>query len=96
MRELFAVRDEKSGHFLKSFEDSSAVNALRGFELGINEPGNLMSSFPADFGLYRLGSFDPTSGILTGLESPVHLANGASLKRESSVQNTLPFGSPKQ
>lgn len=64
---FFCVYDHKSGIYAKQpFFDTSAVNAIRGFEQAVNtqHESNHLHHYPDDFHLHQLGSFDPQTGEL--------------------------------
>lgn len=78
---LFAVLDVKANYFLQPFADSSTVGALRGFEIGCNDPKSTFNRFPDDFALCELASFDVNSGALVAHAAPLNLATARSLIR---------------
>lgn len=78
---LFAVLDVKAGYFLQPFSDSSTVGALRGFEVGANDPKSTFNRFPDDFALCELASFDVNTGELVPHAAPLNLATARSVIR---------------
>lgn len=84
---LFAVLDVKANYFLKPFAESSAVQALRGFEVAANEDSTF-KRFPDDFALCELGDFDSQTGVLTPRSSPVNLATARHLLKKDDLPQT--------
>lgn len=92
---LFAVLDIKSGFFLKPFAESSTVQALRGFDIAVNESDSTFRRFPDDFALMELAEFDSQNGQLQAHAAPVNLGTGRSVLRNPEQQLSLASGSPK-
>lgn len=63
--ELFSVKDVKSGTFESPFRSTNSVTAIRSFAHNVNNPELLIKEYPEDFDLYKIGEFDPDTGILT-------------------------------
>lgn len=78
---ITAVRDLKTDHFLRPQFQNSIPDALRGWEMIANDSDSLISRFPADFGLYHLGDFDPQSGKITLLPVPSSLGVATEFKK---------------
>lgn len=65
---LYAVRDVKS-HWLTPTMDVNDEVAIRNFAFAVQNPQNTSFHFaPKDFALYRVGSFDLDTGVLTPCE----------------------------
>lgn len=90
---LFCILDIKSGFYLKPFAESSTVQALRGFEIAVNESDSTFKRFPDDFALMDLGDFDCQSGLLVANTAPVNLGTGRSVIRNPERQSHLALGS---
>lgn len=73
---LYSVHDAKTG-FSAPFLDSTDESAARGFSFAFAKADNLYSFAPADFRLYRIGTFDTSSGKVNSCV-PVHVADGSS------------------
>ena len=75
---LFCVYDSKSGQHGMPFVMESDEAAKRSFLDSLAEVRmpTLLSKFPSDYELRRLGSYDTESGELSG-EKPVLIANAA-------------------
>lgn len=78
---LFCTLDVKANHYLKPFSDENTINAIRGFEIAVNEGDNVMRRFPDDFALCELGDFDRATGAIKLHPVPVNIASGRSLVR---------------
>lgn len=71
---LYSVRDLKN-NFAPPYVDSGDESAKRTFILSV-EQAPVVSRFPQDFELYKVGTFDPASGHVEPLELPVFLIRG--------------------
>lgn len=56
--------------------------AQRQFEVIVNDGNSIISKFPEDYRLYRVGEFDMLSGLITPEKAPVEIAHGLSFKKE--------------
>jgi len=81
---LFAILDLKANFYLNPFPESSSINALRGFELAVNEGKSTVSKFPDDFCLMELGDFDTLTGAITPYTSPLNLGSGRTVLRNQN------------
>lgn len=72
---LYSVFDEKASAFARLFAFSQDGEALRAFGETVNDPKTSLASHPGDFKLYRMGTFDDASGMITPEKQPVFLAN---------------------
>ena len=80
---VYSVHDDKVG-FCPVFMDSNDESAIRGFAYAFRQSSSLMSFAPSDFRLYRVGSFDTQSGILSSECSPVLVSDLVSLVRKEN------------
>ena len=71
---VYCVRDSKSG-FTSPVLSASDDLAKRDFFFAVSHDNALLANFPVDFDLYRVGSFDTVTGILTPITPLVHIAN---------------------
>lgn len=68
-RNLYCIKDVKVSAFTSPFTMQGDVQAKRYFHEMSNDENTTLSKYPADFELFRLGSFDDSSGeLFTGLE----------------------------
>lgn len=74
---IFSMRDKHTGFSVPTF-DVNDQSAIRNFSHALVNAGGILSFAPADFDLYRLGSFDSDSGLLTPEPLPVMIISGAS------------------
>lgn len=84
MKKVFAIRDLKAQCFYAPFCDDSTVNALRGFEIGVNDSKSMFNKFPDDFALCEFGTFDPVKGFFAIGETWTELARGSDVIHRSS------------
>ncbi|UPW41636.1 nonstructural protein [Peromfec virus RodF8_33] len=73
---LYSVQDAATG-FLTPTMDSNDASALRNFRHAMIASRDVMHTHPSDFALYRIGSFDTESGILTPLTPPALILRGS-------------------
>lgn len=71
IKTIYAMKDDLRG-FLSPFTDVNDDVAMRNFDFGCKS-NDLVNFRPQDFSLYKLGSIDEDSGIITPLASPVYL-----------------------
>jgi len=88
---LFSTYDVKAKFFVKLFQESSSIAALRGFDVAVNEADSIFSRFPDDFCLMEIAEFDQQTGALIPHTSPLNLGSARSVLRQPTEQNTLPF-----
>lgn len=69
---VYAMRDVKTGFLTPSF-DSNDETAIRNFSHAVINSDSIIFSFAQDFSLYRIGSYDSDTGILSPEPLPVHL-----------------------
>ena len=75
----FSIRDNAVAFGIPFF-DMSEQSAIRGFNYQINGDG-VISSFPEDYSLYKIGEFDSDTGSFNSIE-PKIVCSGSSLKME--------------
>ena len=81
---VFAVYDKKMGEYGPPVAVSHVIEAERWFDSLVNGEG-VVSRYPEDFALYRIGDYDAASGTMTA-QAPVFIVDGASLVRSKEVQ----------
>lgn len=83
-RLVYAVYDKKMAEYGPPVAVSHVIEAERWFDSLVNGEG-VVSRYPEDFALYRIGDYDVASGTMTA-EAPVFIVDGASLVRSKEVQ----------
>lgn len=79
---VYCVKDNKVGFQPNLLIEQNDSSAVRGFSYAINNEG-LMNYSPADFDLYKIGSFNVVSGIFeSGI--PELVVSGSSVFGEKS------------
>lgn len=65
--EIFAIKDDKTGSYSRPTYAVNQGACIRDMKILVNgdDQGNLISQYPEDFNLYRLGSFDQETGVIT-------------------------------
>lgn len=78
---IYAIKDAKTA-FMPCNVDYNNDSAVRNFEHAVRNPDSLMASHPGDYALYRLGSYDSDTGMITADDLPVQIADAASIVRK--------------
>lgn len=78
---IYIVRDVKAGAFNNPFVQQSDGAAIRSFQQEVNrvDTNNMINLYPADFSLYRTGSYDPDLGVISALSQPDLVVEAVSL-----------------
>ncbi len=79
---LYSFYDEKAERFDTPFSAQSDIFALRHFQMAINKEGSILNTYPQDFSLKRLASFNVLTGLIT--HEIIDIQNGGILKNENS------------
>lgn len=75
---VYAIKDAKTS-FMPCNVDYNDASAIRNFEHAVMAPDSLMRSHPADYTLYRLGSYNTETGIIVSEADPQQIADAASV-----------------
>lgn len=89
--ELFTVYDTAAHRFLSPFAAPTLEVAIRQFRSVVNQPGHQFNTFPEDYTLFHVGSFDPENGLLDPLDTP-HSLGIAVTFLDPSVELDIPLG----
>jgi len=81
---VFAVYDKKMAEYGPPVAVSHVIEAERWFDSLVNGEG-VVSRYPEDFALYRIGDYDAASGTMTA-QAPVFIVDGGSLVRSKEVE----------
>lgn len=73
---IYAIKDAKST-FMPCTVDVNDATAVRNFEHAVRLKDSILSSHPNDFALFRVGSFDNETGIVTAPIVPEFLCDAA-------------------
>jgi len=79
IKNLYSVYDSKSSSFCNPFSEQNDQTALRSFTFAANDPSLDIGRYPADFTLFRIGSFDFESGTIQAEATPLNIALAATL-----------------
>lgn len=74
IRGIYTVRDEASTLYMSLMVNDTDDVALRGFDYALSS-NEMMKFKPQDYSLWRVGSFDDVTGILSS-ETPKCLKRG--------------------
>ena len=75
---MYSYRDRLVG-FGKPILDISDQTAIRGFSMQVNNPNGMENFSPKDYELYRIGTFDADTGIVTPEEIPILIVDALSV-----------------
>jgi len=80
---LFSIFDVKTQIFSQPFMQRTTSEAIRSFQgtCSDNNPNNLINSFPSDYSLYLIGSFDESTGSLAS-QHPQQIANATEFVKQ--------------
>ncbi|ALS03469.1 VP5 [Gokushovirus WZ-2015a] len=78
---VYAIKDAKTS-FMPCNVDYNDASAIRNFEHAVMAPDSLMRSHPADYTLYRLGSYNTETGLIVSEADPQQIADAASVVRK--------------
>lgn len=60
--DIYALRDEKAGVFLKTFPERSEASVTRDFGMAVFQSDTQVSKYPEDYSIYKIANFDDVSG----------------------------------
>lgn len=78
---VYSIRDNKTA-FMQPMLDINDKAAIRNFKLAVaNSPtGASMAVYPEDFDLYRIGTFDNETGVVSPTTVPELIYSGGNLE----------------
>lgn len=79
-----AARDAKLTTYMNPMFFNHVGTAMRSWEDLVNDERTLVHKHPHDFALYRIGMFNPDTGVFTN-ETPTLLATAADVKRKTAL-----------
>lgn len=82
---LIALKDEKAGLWYTPFNARNEAEAVRSFGEALRDPQGMVGRYPADFGLYRVGSWDRETGYI-GVDEPTLICTGDALLRRIAAE----------
>ena len=79
---VYSIKDSKAGTFSNPYYSINDSTAIRSFEQAAADPSTTISQFPTDYSLYKLGTFDDSSGTISRLDdgTPLFVANPTTKK----------------
>ena len=85
---VFSIHDKATQAFNQPFFMLTNSEAIRAFQNMARDPDSQISKNPLDFHLYRLGTYDNTTGEVT---NDLHDLGAAALfKQEDNVEDLFP------
>lgn len=73
VQQVFAFRDAKSDSFGPPITSFNKAMFMRDILKGTLEANGTIAKHPDDFGIWHLGSFDPSSGRILPFDQPICL-----------------------
>lgn len=78
---LYSIYDRKSNTYSNIFSSLNDAVAIRQFTQAVNDSNSIMSVYPNDFVLCKVGSFDNVDSILLPVEHKFdHIAEASAVK----------------
>ena len=100
IQNLYSIRDLVARTFLPPYPSQSDDVAKRQFSNLCRNPESTIAQNPQDFDLYCLGDFDPDTGQIDSLPTPVVVAHAVdyiqSASNEQIAQQSLQFSQANQ
>ena len=78
---IYAIKELNADYFMQPMFFRTDAEAKRAFEIGCKNPDSFLSQFPNQFDLYRLSSYDDSTGKIVN-ESIKWLCNGNDFARK--------------
>jgi len=79
----FSIFDSTSREFAPPYALLNVALAKRSFAMAAAQPGTPINSFPTDFILYEVGTFDNETGEMNSIIPPIN--------HGSAIQQRVPF-----
>lgn len=70
MLEAYAIKDKKTGFFLRPAFSASLVALTRELTQLVKNKESTLALYPGDFAVYRVGKFDEVEGIFLFQQAP--------------------------
>lgn len=86
---VYAIHDSKAQAYLQPFFSPTHAVAFRNLENAMRNPQSPFAQFPGDFTLFRIASFEDTTGILEPLKAHENLGNLIQFKPSDSAPAAL-------
>lgn len=80
---VYTIFDKVAKIYHNPWIESSDSTAARAFKIACADSGTLYGTCPGDFILYRIGSFDDSSGLLSQSVIPDKVCDGFPVEVES-------------
>ena len=77
--EALTIRDAKGDASMNPMFFQSIAQGIRSFEDACNDGNSDFGKHPEDYALFKVGTFNQRTGVLSALDTPLHVANGADL-----------------
>lgn len=84
--QVFTIYDTAAEAYNQPFFAQAKGQALRMFTQSANDPQSNISSYPSDFTLFHMGSFDDATGKFDLLSTPVGLGKAIEFKKQDEVK----------
>lgn len=84
IQKAFSIRDSKAEVYFSPFYQKTTGEAERSFAQLVNDPQTMVGKFPEDYDLYLIGEWNDQTGLLTPLDTPLHVMNGISVPKRNA------------
>jgi len=82
-KKIFSIRDSKTETFGQPFYQHTHAEAERNFSKLVKDDKSTINSFPEDFDLYYLGTYNDQTGLIMSLDTPQHCIKAVNLTGEN-------------
>jgi len=80
--QIFAIYDSKAGAYLPPWTIHKEEMAIRLFADMIHDPNHQFAKNPADYTLFKIGTYDDNSAMIVNEKENTSLGNGVEFKNE--------------
>lgn len=76
---IYTIRDDKASFYGTPFFSANDDVATRSFMRLTSDMNSIVSEYPADFALYKIGNFNEDTGDIVGFDAPEFIINAVTL-----------------
>lgn len=87
MGKVFSIYDSKVKAYQTPFTFQNSAQAVRSFEVTVNDPKTDFHRWPADYFLFEIASYDDQTGKFVNLDTPFSHGSALSFKKDKEVQD---------
>ena len=86
---LFSIYDSKAKNYDRVITLRTTEEAIRSFSYSINDEKHQYSTYPEDFVLFELGTYDEDTGMIEPYSSPISIGVGVNFVKKASVSEQV-------